>query len=560
MVPRTLAALVALLLLPAAAHAFPSTWYVAKGGSNGNACADSAHPCLTIGGAVTKAASGDTINIGAGTFGESVNAGGKVLTFNGVGSDASTGTIVDGHGNGSAFILSNGGTLNALRATEDSAATVSASSGGSSQMLTVTNAVIIADGLQSPIDATTAGGSLQIFITDSALQQVHTGSTGGSPQALELSGGAAASIVRSALSSGISSAVSSFAGSNVTASDSTFTGTQGILATNAILHVYRCRVTATSGNAVSLFGSSAAGTDPSTLIEDSLMKGSTGGVVLSLNEATRASTTTLHDSTIVATGAGAVAAVSTNIINGVSSATTLDGTVVRAQSTDGGTTRDLYANGNHASISASYSAFSTAVATGLATATAPGSGSNISGDPLFTDAANGDFSLQQSSPLVDRGDQAGLAVDEKDVTGGPRVLDGNGDGSAVVDIGAFEHAYVPPVQGGGGGSGGGGGGTSPPPASADTTAPALTNVKLGNGRVRFALSEAAKVTVTITKRRGSKHRRVRRFTVTGKAGANSAHFKKLRPGTYRVTLRATDAAGNRSKAFTRALKVKRRRH
>jgi hypothetical protein len=51
-----------------------------------------------------------------------------------------------------------------------------------------------------------------------------------------------------------------------------------------------------------------------------------------------------------------------------------------------------------------------------------------------------------------------------------------------------------------------------------------------------------------------------RFVVASRAGANSHHFsgrlfgKKLRPGSYRVTVVATDAAHNRSKA--RAITVK----
>src|SRR5207244_1242859 len=126
------AAVAAVLILPATAQAW-STWFVAKGGSNANTCSDSSHPCLTVGAAVTKGSTGDTIDIGAGTFNESVNAAGKVLTFNGAGPDATTGTVVDGHGAGSPFILSNGGQLHDLRATEDSSATVSAGSTGGSR-------------------------------------------------------------------------------------------------------------------------------------------------------------------------------------------------------------------------------------------------------------------------------------------------------------------------------------------------------------------------------------------------------------------------------------------
>src|SRR5436190_554216 len=240
---RMLAAFAAALILPASAQA-SNTWFVAKSGSNANTCADSSHPCLTIGGAVTKAATGDTINIAAGTYSESVNAAGKVLSFDGAGPDAATGTIVNGHGSGSAFILSNGGQLHDLRATEDSAATVSVSSAGGSQAFTVTNSVIVADGFQSAIDAETAGGSLAVAISDSTLQQVQT-SSGGAEYGLLMEGSIGALLTRVTASSVQNSAVAGSLGVNISAADSAFTGATGLADNNATLHVYRCRITGT---------------------------------------------------------------------------------------------------------------------------------------------------------------------------------------------------------------------------------------------------------------------------------------------------------------------------
>ena len=186
-----------------------------------------AHACLTVSAAVTKAASGDTINVGAGTFNEQVTVPStKTLTFNGAGSDASTGTIVDGHGAGTPFTLTNGGTLNNMRVTEDSAGTVLAGSTGSSHSLAITNAVIIADGYQSPLDAETSGGSLSVSITDSTLQQVQTDAAG-SEYGVLLQGQISASLVRSTVSSVRSAAVAAGTGVNVTATDSTLTGETG---------------------------------------------------------------------------------------------------------------------------------------------------------------------------------------------------------------------------------------------------------------------------------------------------------------------------------------------
>ena len=88
-------------------------------------------------------------------------------------------------------------------------------------------------------------------------------------------------------------------------------------------------------------------------------------------------------------------------------------------------------------------------------------------------------------------------------------------------------------------------------ATADLKAPVLSNVRLSAKRVRrgrtaslrFALERRVGKARTITSRVAAGARRLRIST------------RRLRPGTYPLTLVATGAAGNASRPVTRTLKV-----
>lgn len=66
-------------------------------------------------------------------------------------------------------------------------------------------------------------------------------------------------------------------------------------------------------------------------------------------------------------------------------------------------------------------------------------GSNLIGDdPLFVDPAS-DFRLQSGSPAIDAGSNSLVPSDlSEDLDGNARIVDGDGDGEAVVDMGAYE--------------------------------------------------------------------------------------------------------------------------
>jgi hypothetical protein len=76
---------------------------------------------------------------------------------------------------------------------------------------------------------------------------------------------------------------------------------------------------------------------------------------------------------------------------------------------------------------------------------------------------------------------------------------------------------------------------------------------------RYKVSEPARVVFTIQRKKGKRYVKPKRFTKASKQGNNTRKFatRKLKPGRYRATLVATDAAGNHSKAKRLAFRVKR---
>jgi serine protease len=63
---------------------------------------------------------------------------------------------------------------------------------------------------------------------------------------------------------------------------------------------------------------------------------------------------------------------------------------------------------------------------------------NISGDPLFRDPSSGDYRLTRHSPVIDMGRNGAPGLRQLDQEGEPRIQDGNGDGRAIIDMGADE--------------------------------------------------------------------------------------------------------------------------
>jgi hypothetical protein len=66
-------------------------------------------------------------------------------------------------------------------------------------------------------------------------------------------------------------------------------------------------------------------------------------------------------------------------------------------------------------------------------------------DPLFIDAARGDYHLQGGSPVIDRGDNTAPALPATDLDGNPRII------NDVVDMGAYEYQGSMPCDANGDG-------------------------------------------------------------------------------------------------------------
>jgi len=79
----------------------------------------------------------------------------------------------------------------------------------------------------------------------------------------------------------------------------------------------------------------------------------------------------------------------------------------------------------------------------------PGEG-NIDADPLFVNPVMGDYHLRPGSPCIDAGNSSVPGLPLTDFEGDPRIMDGDRDGTAIVDMGVDEafwySLYLPIVM------------------------------------------------------------------------------------------------------------------
>jgi parallel beta-helix repeat protein len=68
---------------------------------------------------------------------------------------------------------------------------------------------------------------------------------------------------------------------------------------------------------------------------------------------------------------------------------------------------------------------------------------NISADPCFVNADVNDYHINENSPCIDKGNSSVVQPNETDIDGKKRLLDGDGNDTVIVDLGADEYYWSP---------------------------------------------------------------------------------------------------------------------
>jgi hypothetical protein len=556
------AVITTVLMLAAAAGASAADWYVDHSDS-GTTCTQ-ADPCKTINAAIFKAGNDDVIHVAGGGYSENVDTP-KRLTFDGAGMNPfGGGTVLSGTTAGPAMRLTGGGTVRDMAvlaadpgtASEaEDAISLAASGAGAPVHYTIANSFARAGNVPTNNDPghalyTTGTGSraIDLRVSDSTLSGRSGGGSGNDAVTLATSTASSTYALTRVDVAANSEATGIDAGSGtLTLVDSSVE--QGandalFLGFGAVANIVRSQISGDRRGVLMFSGTTLTARD--SLIRADSAGAGPEGILLEPTASTATSVDAVH-STIVARGPSPASALH---VHGGSGAVTVHArnSAFHAVASSGSAGPDvLLEKGSGAIVfDPSHSYYGTAMGVGMPVP-APGSGTNVAGNPGFRDPAAADYSLLPNSPLVDRGASSAVVPGERDLAGAPRSRDGNGDCVAVPDIGAYERPSVTPCH---------------PKTVPDTTAPEITRVRFKphklrvrrRGKLTLRLSEKATLTAVVQRRRHGKWRAFAKI-VRKAAGPGPVKLrigpkvkgKRLKRGRYRIRLRAVDAAGNRSK-------------
>jgi hypothetical protein len=223
-------------------------------------------------------------------------------------------------------------------------------------------------------------------------------------------------------------------------SDSTIFATEGISATSGTWTINHDKVAALNYGVQAATGNNGTGVPAVVAIDDSLIRVTTtdtstcGAIVPCFALGVSGSSTITGDRlTVIGAGQQNAGGWTLGAISGETATLNLNSTVVSGFTP---ALKCAQSNSGTATLTADYSDFATPVATAGGCA-APPAAHNTSAPPDFV---TGGYELKWDSPLIDAGNpNAVFLPGPTDLDGNPRVADGNGDGTAVNDIGAFEY-------------------------------------------------------------------------------------------------------------------------
>ena len=373
---------------------------------------------------------GGTVGLGAAFAAANVTAGADTIE---VGAGVYTGPFAATAGGGAVTVIgagSTGAAVTTLTVTADSQTALVLAVAGSSVSHVhlelpnqTSDTALDLNGAASDVLIDDPSGSTQAIGVD----MNHPDSFSGT---VELGNGAS--------STGINRTANGSGGERV--SDSTIFAIEGVSATSGNWNIDHSKVAALNYGVQAATGMNGTGVPADVSIDDSLIRVTTtdsstcGAVVPCFALGVSGSSTITGDRlTVVGTGQQIAGGWALGAISGETATLNLNSTVVSGFTP---ALKCAQSGTGTATLTADYSDFATPVATAGGCA-APPAVHDTSAPPDFV---TGGFELKWDSPLMDAGDpnEVFLPV-PTDLDGNPRVIDGNGDGAAVLDIGAFEY-------------------------------------------------------------------------------------------------------------------------